>query len=55
MSEDSFWPRALTWLIDGTAVNGEAIEAGDDSRGGAAVDLAIVGVPAHLTLSLIHI
>ena len=49
MSEDSFWPRALTWLIDGTAVNGEAIEAGDDSRGGATVDLAIVGVPAHLT------
>ena len=49
MSEDALWPRAINWLIESTDANRQAVEAGDDSNAGFAVDLGIVGVPAHLT------
>jgi len=49
MSEDALWPCALNWLLDGTENNREAVESGSDARFGHAVDLGLVGVPAHLT------
>ena len=49
MSEDKLWPRAANWLAQGTEQNRKAVEAGESSIGDFAVDLGVVGVPAHLT------
>lgn len=49
MSEDTLWPRAAAWLANGTESNRTAVESGDSVVGEYAVDLGIVGVPAHLT------
>jgi formiminoglutamase len=49
MSEDKLWPRAANWLSAGTLANRTAVEAGEASIGDFAVDLGVVGVPAHLT------
>lgn len=49
MSEDKLWPRAATWLAEGTEANRAAVENGESKIGDFAVDLGVVGVPAHLT------
>lgn len=49
MSEDKLWPRAAAWLANGTLENRASVERGDSKIGDFAVDLGVVGVPAHLT------
>ena len=49
MSEDALWPRAYHWVTEGTTSSREAVESGSEQASGFAVDLGLVGVPAHLT------
>lgn len=49
MSEDALWPRASAWLAESTEATRAAIESGDTRDDGYSVDIALLGVQAHLT------
>lgn len=44
MTEDARWPRAAVWLAQSSQLNKTAV-----ATGVADLDLAVVGIPAHLT------
>lgn len=49
MSEDALWPRASAWLQNGTEASRQSVESGGTADQFHSVDVALMGVPAHLT------